>query len=108
MLVYDVTDRESFNVSNLWLDEMNRFLRGQSPIFVLVGQKCESKERVVSEEEGKKFADENGLVFMESSAKANVRVDEAFNTVFYKILEKETLKNEALLSSKKKSNCSCF
>lgn len=45
---------------------------------VLVGNKCDMNNRVVSVSEGQKLANEYGIRFFETSAKTGVGVDEAF------------------------------
>ncbi|CAI0547914.1 unnamed protein product, partial [Linum tenue] len=62
IIVYDVTDEESFNNDKL-----------------LVGNKSDlTANRVVSYETAKAFADEIGIPFMETSAKSSTNVEEAF------------------------------
>jgi len=69
LLVYDVTKESTFeNVKKTWLDE----LRGNADdniIIMLVGNKKDLGHlRAVSTEEGRKFAEQNKLSFMETSA----------------------------------------
>ena len=46
---------------------------------ILIGNKCDwSEKRVVSEEQGKTLARELGIPFIETSAKSNINVEEAF------------------------------
>jgi hypothetical protein len=48
--------------------------------FILVGNKCDMEsERAVSFEEGERFATENNMIFLETSAKTALNVEEAFN-----------------------------
>ena len=48
-------------------------------VVMLVGNKCDlDSKRVVSAEEGARFARENDLLFVECSAKTAQNVDEAF------------------------------
>ena len=56
--------------------------------FVLVANKCELEEsREVSEEEGKNFATGNQMIFFETSAKKNINIFKAFDTIVGKIVE---------------------
>ncbi|KAI3920490.1 hypothetical protein MKX01_000829 [Papaver californicum] len=46
---------------------------------MLIGNKCDlAHRRAVSTEEGEQFAKDNGLIFMEASAKTTQNVEEAF------------------------------
>ena len=44
-------------------------------------------KRLISEERGKKVAEENGIKFFETSAKENINIEIAFNTVSLKQTE---------------------
>ena len=49
---------------------------------ILIGNKCDLVEKkVVSAERGQKLADEYGIKFLETSAKSNINVEEAFFTI---------------------------
>lgn len=49
---------------------------------ILIGNKCDwDEKRAVSVEQGRELADEFGLRFLETSAKANEGVEEAFFTL---------------------------
>ena len=78
LLVYDVTRRETFSHLQTWLEDAKANSNTAISI-MLIGNKCDlESKRQVSKEEGEKFAEENGLVFMETSAKTAMNVDEAF------------------------------
>mgnify|MGYP002413258109 CR=1 FL=1 len=47
-------------------------------VIILIGNKCDLDKWQVSKEEGERFAKENGLIFMETSAKTAENVEEAF------------------------------
>jgi Ras-related protein Rab-2A len=58
---------------------------------MLVGNKGDLEHRrQVSKEEGQKFADEHGLIFLETSAKTAANVEEAFIQTAQKIYESVT------------------
>ena len=67
--VYDVTNRKSFeNITN-WLEEVKEEVPKDAK-FVLIGNKIDlENQRQVPTEEGRKFADDNGMKFIEVSAK---------------------------------------
>eukprot|EP01125_Pyxidicula_operculata_P000843 TRINITY_DN1073_c0_g1_i3.p1 TRINITY_DN1073_c0_g1~~TRINITY_DN1073_c0_g1_i3.p1 ORF type:complete len:211 (-),score=13.86 TRINITY_DN1073_c0_g1_i3:201-833(-) len=78
LLVYDVTRRETFEHLGSWLEECTQSGEDNLTI-VLVGNKCDlESKRVVSFEEGKKFADQHNLLFVEASAKTAFNVEESF------------------------------
>ncbi|CAL9782248.1 unnamed protein product [Musa acuminata subsp. burmannicoides] len=78
IVVYDVTDQESFNNVKQWLNEIDRYA-SDSVNKLLVGNKCDlTANKVVSYETAKAFADEIGIPFMEASAKNATNVEQAF------------------------------
>ncbi|CAL9202329.1 unnamed protein product [Musa hybrid cultivar] len=78
IVVYDVTDQESFNNVKQWLNEIDRYA-SDSVNKLLVGNKCDlTANKVVSYETAKAFADEIGIPFMETSAKNATNVEQAF------------------------------
>jgi GTPase SAR1 family protein len=85
LLVYDITRRETFNHLTRWLEEARQNANG-SMVIMLVGNKGDlDHRRQVTKEEGEKFAQENGLIFLETSAKTAANVEEAFINTATKI-----------------------
>lgn len=88
LLVYDITRRESFNHLSRWLEEA-RQNGNPSMTVMLIGNKTDLEHRrAVSTKEGEIFAQENGLVFMETSAKTAANVESAFIKTAESIYEK--------------------
>lgn len=77
IIVYDVSEQESFNNVKQWLSEIDRYA-SENVNKLLVGNKCDLTNRVVSYDTGKAFADEMGIPFMETSAKDATNVEAAF------------------------------
>ncbi|CAI0530408.1 unnamed protein product [Linum tenue] len=78
IVVYDVTDQESFNNVKQWLNEIDRYA-SENVNKLLVGNKSDlTANKVVSYETAKAFADEIGIPFMETSAKNASNVEDAF------------------------------
>eukprot|EP01096_Ripella_sp_DP13-Kostka_P001458 TRINITY_DN1172_c0_g2_i1.p1 TRINITY_DN1172_c0_g2~~TRINITY_DN1172_c0_g2_i1.p1 ORF type:complete len:241 (-),score=82.21 TRINITY_DN1172_c0_g2_i1:70-684(-) len=78
LLVYDITRRETFNHLTSWLSDA-RTMTNPSTIIMLIGNKSDLDfQRDISYEEASKFAEENGLIFIETSAKTGQNVEEAF------------------------------
>ncbi|GJM94281.1 hypothetical protein PR202_ga10912 [Eleusine coracana subsp. coracana] len=81
IIVYDVTDMESFNNIKQWLNEIDRYA-SDSVCKLLVGNKCDLVDsKVVDTEKAKAFADSLGIPFIETSAKESINVEEAFLTM---------------------------
>ncbi|KAL1291873.1 ras-related protein RABB1b [Arachis stenosperma] len=87
LLVYDITRRETFNHLASWLEDARQHANPIMTI-MLIGNKCDlSHRRAVSKEEGEQFAKENGLLFLEASARTAQNVEEAFIKTAAKILQ---------------------
>jgi len=88
IVVYDVTDKVSFNNVKQWLGEIDRYAC-QSVNKQLVGNKADLVEKkVVDYNEAKEFADSLGISFLETSAKSAQNVEEAFLTMTRQIKER--------------------
>jgi small GTP-binding protein len=78
VLVYDITDRNSFDHIKYWLSEIQKHGNEFVPK-IIVGNKSDLEEkRAVPSDEGKKFADERSVSFMETSARDGNNVQEMF------------------------------
>ena len=91
ILTYDVTDQDSFKNIRNWIKQIEANAQGNVKR-VLVGNKCDKPDRVVTEEEGKKLADDYSMSFFETSAKTNQNVSEVFNYLTKEILKSNDLK----------------
>ena len=81
IVVYDVTDQESFNNVKQWLHEIDRYAC-ENVNKLLVGNKSDlTSKRVVSFDAAKEFADNLGIEFLETSAKNATNVEQAFMTM---------------------------
>jgi len=94
IVVYDVTDKVSFNNVKQWLGEIDRYAC-QSVNKLLVGNKADLVEKkVVEYNEAKEFADSLGISFLETSAKSAHNVEEAFLTMTRQIKERVSRSHE--------------
>ena len=92
MLVYDITDLESFQNLNSWLIEIEKNA-SKNVYKILVGNKCDMEnERKVTVEQGKDFADQYGMKFFETSAKDSTNVAEAFITMTKEVIKSSNKK----------------
>lgn len=102
VLVYDVTDRRSFESIRNWISQIQQ----HADIHVnkiLVGNKSDMfDEKVVSSNEGQKLADEFGMEFWEASAKNNVNVEKCFLSIA-KCVKSRLISDESTSSSTRKN-----
>jgi Ras-related protein Rab-1A len=81
IVVYDVTDQDSFNNIRQWLGEIDRYA-SESVNKLLVGNKCDlTQKKVVDFSVAKEMADRLGIPFLETSAKSATNVEQAFLTM---------------------------
>eukprot|EP00934_Nitzschia_sp_Nitz4_P006234 Nitzschia sp. Nitz4//scaffold238_size30058//21838//22677//NITZ4_008004-RA/size30058-augustus-gene-0.18-mRNA-1//-1//CDS//3329543543//6224//frame0 len=116
VIVYDVSDRASFQNVKQWLHEIDRNA-GEATQKLLIGNKCDlDRKRAVSTAEGKEFADSMGIEFLETSAKTSQNVEQAFMCMVAQIKAKMLNQPQAPMAArppvslqgqqvKPKSNC---
>lgn len=98
IVVYDVTDQESFDNVKQWLNEIDRYA-SESVNKLLVGNKSDlTSKKVVDYQTAKAFADEIGIPFLETSAKSATNVEQAFMTMAAEI--KNRMASQPALASK--------
>lgn len=87
LLVYDVSRRETFDALNQWLSEVAVYTPndGRDVVKLLVGNKVDKEERTVSKREGEAWARSHGMLFIESSAKTKVGIQQVFQEVVHKV-----------------------
>jgi len=85
IVVYDITDGESFANVKQWLEEIQRYAcEGVNKL--LVGNKCDlAQKRAVEKKTAEDFAEKLQIPFLETSAKSNNNVEAAFMTMASKI-----------------------
>eukprot|EP00659_Diplonema_papillatum_P000755 gene755-biopygen775 len=78
LIVYDVTNRDSFSHVTKWIRELDENTEERA-VRVLVGNKADLVDkRVVAQEDGRMLAEEHGMPFFETSALTGDKVDAAF------------------------------
>ncbi|KAJ8440617.1 hypothetical protein Cgig2_031034 [Carnegiea gigantea] len=83
VVVYDITNRQSFNHVTRWVEELRDRTDG-SIVIMLVGNKADlSSQREVPTEQAVEFAKDQGLFFSETSALSGDNVEAAF----FKLIE---------------------
>ena len=94
LLLYDITNKESFKNISKWI-KINETSTSMENIKVLVGNKCDLDDnRVVSEEEGKRLAKDYDMIFFEASAKTGKNINEIFYSLVTKIVNLENEKSQ--------------
>jgi len=85
-LVYDVTNRHTFENIKIWINDLHHTGSEIDKLQVLlIGNKIDLEDRQVSQEEGIQFAKVNGFNFLETSAKSGDQCLRAFQILFQDI-----------------------
>mmetsp|Transcript_17240 Transcript_17240/g.42367 ORF Transcript_17240/g.42367 Transcript_17240/m.42367 type:complete len:348 (+) Transcript_17240:1-1044(+) len=88
VLVYDVTDQQTFDNLIVWLKDVDNYC-GEEAVRLLIGNKSDEESmRVVSGEVASEFAQEHNLLFMEASAKTATNVKAAFRLLVAEAMHK--------------------
>ncbi|CAH8469539.1 unnamed protein product [Heterobilharzia americana] len=78
IIVYDITDNQTFSNVTSWLQEIGRYSNSKVSR-LLVGNKCDlTSRRAVETSVAKSFASEHQMPFLETSAKDATNVEDAF------------------------------
>lgn len=84
VLVYDITNRLTFNNVLVWLTELRAYV--STLLVLLVGNKTDLKHlRTVTTQEGQMLAKKHGLLFIETSALDSTNVEQAFTGLIEQI-----------------------
>ena len=87
-IVYDITNKKSFSNVVSWLNEC-REMCFRDILICLVGNKTDLEDkRTVSKDEGQKFAEDNGLLFFETSAQDGTNIEEMFTQATSNIVKR--------------------
>ena len=112
IIVYDVTDLDSFNNVQKWLEEITKYA-SDDVIKMIVGNKSDLTTRVITFEEGQNMANKFNIPFIETSAKDRVNIEKAFMSMSIRIKKQigiESLNNsksKTTLGSTEKINAGC-
>ena len=89
LLTYDITNESSFISIDFWIKELKYKVENENMILCLVGNKCDvgPDDRKISTVRGKNFAEENNMIFYETSAKTGEGVKDLFVTIANKVYE---------------------
>ena len=103
LLVYDITDAESFNKVRKWVKELRKIV-GNDINIAIAGNKIDmEKNRAVNEQDAIKYAESVGATHFNTSAKTNKGLEEVFIDIASKMIERKrgTDKNKDGVSKQK-------
>jgi small GTP-binding protein len=102
--VYEITNRDSFNKLDFWINLTHENC-DSNVINFLVGNKSDLEDkREVTKEEAQNFAQKYNLIFLETSAKNNNNVDKLFEYFTYKLIDYYEKNKEKYLWNDNDSN----
>lgn len=85
MVVFDITNRDSFTNLPIWLKEIYNYASENVKI-ILIGTKADlDAKRVISYDDAMAFAIDNNMDYIETSAKKDTNIDTAFTTLTKKL-----------------------
>ena len=105
IIVYDITNKESFKNIEFWINEIINKCPSDT-IILLIGNKTDIKERVVSYDEGNLLAQKYQIEYFETSAKTGNNITLIFEKILFEIIKKQNqndLKSLNERSSQRKS-----
>ncbi len=85
VLMYDLTDRDSFEHVTNWLNLIKQNVTNKPIIIVANKLDLAEEKRIVAEEEGQKIADDNHILFFEGSGYSGENVEKIFTVIAEKI-----------------------
>ena len=96
ILVYDVSNPESLESFDYWIKELNEKVNDENFLITIAGNKCDLPldMKKVSYNQGKNFAlERNVSVFLETSAKTGMGIQELFSILAQKVYNIQKMKN---------------
>ena len=89
LLIYDVCKRKSLEKIGFWLEELKTYNNIDELCIYLVGNKIDLEgKRVITKEEGQKYAEDNQINYFEVSAKTGEGIHDLFNDIIKGSIDK--------------------
>ena len=87
ILTYDITNESTFASIDFWIQELKYKVENENMILCLVGNKCDvnQEDRKITNFKGKNYAQENNMIFFETSGKTGEGVKDLFVTIANKV-----------------------
>ena len=108
IIMYDVSCYTSFNSLDFYIKEVKEKCGSDMPILIITNN-LDLDDRIISENEGEKFAEDNNVEYIEISVQNNININESIIKINKKIMTNSyyrgdtvTLNNEKKFSKKKK------
>eukprot|EP00124_Ichthyophonus_hoferi_P003738 Ihof_evm2s346 gene=Ihof_evmTU2s346 len=87
ILVYDITDEDSFTRVQSWVKELQTIL-GSNVCMIIVGNKSDlENDRVVAQSDALSYSESVGAGYIETSAKHNIGIDKLFETLTKRMVQ---------------------
>lgn len=104
VLVFDLTDRNSFEKVREWMKQIQSYTQKESIAIVLLGNKCDAENKAVSLKEASDIAGEFNLKFFETSAMNNINIEESFKQLSMEIMKIKESKSASYNSTPMESH----
>jgi small GTP-binding protein len=104
LLVFDVSDRNSFDKIRDWMKQIQNNTQKENIAIVLLGNKCDVEGRQVTNEECLEAAKEFNLKYFETSALKNINIKNAFEYLTTEIINLKDNKDSALPDGNRNNN----
>lgn len=92
VLVFDLTDRKSFDKTREWMAQIKANTRSEEIAVVLLGNKCDAEPKVIQNNEAIALGEELGHIkYFQTSASQNIGIIESFEYLAREILNKKNI-----------------